>query len=108
MEYAHLNPGDRVLVRGGSADLGNWTESTGLELVPSIENEAIFTGSIPANTVPETGLEYKFVVQPSEGELLWEHRANRIIKPGEQPELVWFDDRTSLVFSKPLLRLPYG
>ena len=95
MEHAYVNPDDRIFVRGASPLLGNWTETSGLELSPSTENEAVFTGSIPAGSIPETGLEYKFVIQSAIGELRWEHRGNRSIKPGESPALVWFDDRST-------------
>lgn len=104
MEYANLEPGDRVVVRGNRAELGNWGDEGELILRPSPNNANIFGRRIRLNTNKE--VLYKYVLIKADGTEIWEQRGNRILnKNGEK--IAWFSDRETPGISQTFVNVTF-
>ncbi len=91
MQYAWLEPGDKVVVRGNIPELGTWTEEGELQLRKERGGD-VFKGQLSLSSLPAEPVLYKFVILRSGGIEEWEQRGNRIADP-TSTETLWFDDR---------------
>ena len=97
-EYADYQPGDRVMVSGGAAELGNWDLKEAVSLQNSTAGSKLFSGSVTlTNTTPGEAVHYKFVLVKSDGREIWEDRVNRSLVANQSEitlEEVFFSDRS--------------
>ncbi|MEO1023290.1 MAG: CBM20 domain-containing protein [Bacteroidota bacterium] len=94
MQYAYLQPGDRVVVRGNITELGNWTAEGELVLTPQ-SGSKVFTGQLDPQTNPPAPIWYKYVILRTNGAEEWEERGNRVYTAAGRASQVpvWFNDR---------------
>ena len=91
MKHANIEAGDKVVVRGNRARLGNWTSDGELPLVQG-KNPNIFQAGIRLNLQGQ--VLFKYVLIKKDGTEIWEQSGNRVYDPLLN-EPVWFSDRSS-------------
>jgi|GEM_PF-4862830 len=104
MEYANLDPGDQVVVRGNRARLGNWQAEGELLLSPAANNPSIYRGNVRLNRSGE--VLYKYVIKKADGTEIWEETGNRVLS-SEQSTPDWFSDRSSPGISKTFVEVTF-
>jgi hypothetical protein len=91
MEFANLDPGDQVVVRGNHAQLGNWEAEGELKLRHG-NYPNVYRGNIRLNH--SKAILYKYVIKKADGTEIWEQSGNRHIEQSKtEPDL--FSNRSS-------------
>ena len=98
-QYADLNRGDRIVLRGSSPELGAWEEDTRLRA-----DGTVWSGTVRFSSPGET-VTYKYAIVRQGGEEVWEDGADRrMVVPAAATELpvVAFSGRESPGLSSPV------